>query len=118
MIIIKTLIALVGVLIAGGGMAAAWYATGSSDDITKIEAEIYKQRSDNAFRRAGEAGEKKIADMEQQIKEKETERNIRFGVAGAGLIVGLGMALVPWVGKRKTFAARPAPAPDQGAPSL
>jgi hypothetical protein len=115
---IKILIAVVGVLIAGGGMAAAWFATGSADDITKIEAEIYKQRSENARPGSGAGGEKKIADMEQQIKEKETERNIRFGVAGAGLVVGLGLALLPWVGKRKTSSAGLPPAPNQDAPGL
>jgi len=116
---IKILIAVVGVLIAGGGIAAAWFATGSNDDITKIEAETVKLRSANARGRGGEAEDQKIQDRgKQEIADKEIERNIRYGVAGAGLLVGLSMALLPWVGKRKTSAPRRAAEPDQTAPSL
>jgi hypothetical protein len=119
MTMIKILVAVVGVLIAGGGIAAAWFATGSNDEITKIEAETSTLRNANARGRGGEAEDQKIQDRgKQEIAEKETERNIRYGVAGAGLLVGLSMALLPWVGKRKTSAPRPVAAPDHSAPSL
>jgi hypothetical protein len=114
---IKMLIAAVGVVIALGGVAAAWFATESSANIVSIEAERYKQLSDNAYRHAGAEGEKKIAELDQQIKNKEMERNIRYGVACAGLLVGLSMALLPFVTwKRKTSAA--ALAPEKDAPGI
>ncbi len=116
MIIIKTLVAVVGVLIAGGGIAVAWFATGSADDITKIDNEIINQTAENARPGSGQGGAKKIADLEQQKKWKEIETYVRFGVAGAALVVGLGMALLPWVGKRRTSAVLLELAPDQDVP--
>jgi hypothetical protein len=124
MTLIKTLMVVVGLLIAVGGVYAAWLGLGAIDNIRGLEQEIYKQTAENAYGRGGgEAGKQKIADSEHKIEEKKVERNIWFGVAVGGLVVGLSIALLPLAllpssRKRKDSAAKLAPAPDQGAPSL
>jgi len=60
--------------------------------------------------------EEKIAESQQGIEKKKTERNIWFGVAAVAVVGGLGMALVPSSRKRKIPAAKPAPNPE--APGL
>jgi hypothetical protein len=119
MIVIKVLIAIVGVLIAGGGLTAAWFATGSNREITSIEAEVVKLRSENARARGGEEEDRKIQERgNEEIKNKELERNIRYGVAGAGLLVGLSLALLPFVTWKRKASAAGLVAPEKDAPGI
>jgi hypothetical protein len=113
---ITTLLRVVGLLIAVGGLAAGWMGFVAVDEIKGLEgnrdvAITHKGRSGTK-----EAGEKKIADAEQAVEKKKTERNLWFGAGAGGLVVGLVLALLPSSGKRKVPAAAPAPAPNPEAP--
>jgi hypothetical protein len=119
--LVRVLALVTGLFIAGGGVYAAWIGSGVDEDIRGLEAQIYKQRSDNAYHRAGEAGEKKIEELQQQVEEKKSERNIWFGAAAGAVAFGVALALLPLMSrKRKPSATAPVPepVPDQGAPSL
>jgi hypothetical protein len=98
---IKALVLIAGLLVVVGAVTAAWFGVGVSEDIQKLDAQIYAQRSDNAYKRAGEAGEKKIAAYQQQIEEKKGERTIWFGAALGAFAVGLAMTFLSMTGKRK-----------------
>src|SRR6266852_7633335 len=91
---IKTLVLIVGLLITVGAVAAAWFGVGAMDAMEKLDNEITMQTSDNAYRHACEAGEKKIADIRHRIEEKKSERNIWFGGAFGAMAVGLAVALL------------------------
>src|SRR5438309_104965 len=121
--VILTLALVVGLLAAAGGLYAVWAASGVMEDIQGLENEIYKQRAENARTRAGEEGEKKIADSQQQIEKKTIVRNTWFGVAAGALIIGLPMALISFLslltmafrslgGKRGVSVPELTPAPD------
>jgi hypothetical protein len=98
---IKAMVLIAGLLIVAGAVAAAWIGLGLMDDMTKLDNEIYVQQAYNSHIRAGEAGEKKIADIEHQIEAKKNERNIWFGAAIGAMAVGLAMALLSLPRKKK-----------------
>jgi hypothetical protein len=110
---IKALMCVVGLLIVGGAVYAAWTGDGVNRDMEKLDMEIVKQTSENAYKHAGEEGDKKIAAIQKQIEEKKGERNIWFGAAIGGGIVGLVLALLPFTGKRKVAHSGMVTAQDQ-----
>ena len=110
---IRALILIFGVLIAIGGVVAAWNGVGAMDDITKLEAQIYGQKNNRAAQRAGEAGKERIAEFERQMEEKRTERNIWIGGAIGALALGVAMAMLSLSRKRKASNATLVPAQDQ-----
>jgi hypothetical protein len=115
---VMTLLRVVGLLLAIWGVGAIWGRFGAIDEIGKLEQEIYVQKSQIAYGRGfgSRAGEKKIAECEQAIEKKKTERTIWFGAAAVGLVVGLGAALAPSARKRKVSATKPAAVPNPVAP--
>jgi hypothetical protein len=112
---IKTLVLFVGLLIAVGAIAAAWMGLEVMDYMTKLDNEIYVQKAYNDHIHAGEAGEKKIADIEHQIESKKNERNIWFGAAIGAMAVGLAMALLSLPRKKKIKDRELVPAQNQDA---
>src|SRR5258708_32489208 len=113
-IMIKILLPIVGLLIVVGAVAAAWKGFEKVDDVRRLEQSIYVQRSQNAYGRteeAKEAGEEKIAEFEQGIETKKTERNIWFGVGAAAPDAGIGIALMPSSRQRETSLGTSTPDP-------
>jgi hypothetical protein len=113
---IKLLLRIAGVLIAVGGVAAAWMGLERVEDIRKLDSEIYVQLSQGAFGgpRNKEKADKKIEETKEKIETTTTQRNIWLGAAAVALIVGLGMALLPSSRKRKVRAARSTPTENAG----
>jgi hypothetical protein len=103
LIVVKTLIRVIGLLLAVGGLFAVWLGFEAHDDIRKWENEIIKQESENMSPRRlpGDEGKQKIVASQQQIEKKTMERNLWFGAAVGALIVGGVLVLLPSSGKRK-----------------
>jgi hypothetical protein len=124
--VIKILLRVAGVLIALGGVAAAWVGSERHRYAEQVGQNIYVERSQMANPGAGaarkEAGEKKIAEWEQEIEETKTETYLWFGGAAAALVVGVSMALLPSTRKRKVSVPKQAPAQNppqnQDAPAV
>jgi flagellar basal body-associated protein FliL len=116
---VKILLCVVGVLLAAGGVAALWYGFESFQTAEKLEQQIGVDQSEKS--RGGsparmEALEKELTELEREREAKKTEPYLWFGGAAVALIVGVALALVPWLGKPQRPAARPAaPAPAQSA---
>jgi hypothetical protein len=115
----KTLLQVVGVLLAVGGLVAGWMVFEATEDIRKQEQEISNQHLEMANPGARgatkERGKQIIAESEREIQKKKTERIVWGVVAAIAFVGGLCMALLP-SGKRKRPAG-PAPAPSPGAPA-
>ena len=116
---VKILLCVVGVLLAAGGVVALWYGFESFQTAEKLEQQIGVDRSEKS--RGGsparmEALEKELAQLERDQEAKKTEPYLWFGGAAVGLIAGVALALVPWLGKPGRPAAKPPAAePAQSA---
>jgi hypothetical protein len=115
----RLLLAVVGLLIAAGGLYAAWAGFVVLEDVRGLDNDLYQKRSEMAYKKASkETVDKTVADYDKKIDRKKTEGNLWLGAGVAGLVVGLGMAVGALVVGHGRAPASPAPAPKQDAPGL
>src|SRR5262245_15806187 len=113
---LKTLLLIVGLLIAvGGALYPVWRGVEAHEEIRGLEMNIYREESFMAYRPSNkEKSEESIAGWRRQIEEKQAESNVWYIAAAGPVVVGLGVIglalFCPWSRKRKVAAAEPAPA--------
>src|SRR5262249_36739114 len=112
----KIVLRLCGLLLAAGGVVALWFGFEAMDEIRGLDNEILTAKGQmSGGRMSKEAGEKRIAESQQEIERKTPQRDRWFAAALAAMVVGLAAVWVPSSGKRKRGQPQPPdPAPGDG----
>jgi hypothetical protein len=103
------LLRVVGCLLIGAALAAAWYASGEQEDIQRQHASIDTSEGQRGRRISAEKADEQIAEAQAAIESLNLRMYLGYGAAAGSLVVGVLLVALPSRGKRKAPAAEPPP---------